>query len=142
MYPLLSYEVYGHEYRWQFANFLSFAGSVAGGSGLKRSVSPSIRLYFQQRSADTNENYTAVVPFYGHIKNRLMINDVCFVMFPLYSETRKKDVVTDNYLYPVFRPPPRRSPDRLAIMAARGSEHKYISKTTNGFGDVSVESRT
>ena len=58
--------------------------------------------YFQQRSPDPNENYTALVPFYGHLKNRLFRDEIFFVMFPLYSETRKRDVVTDNYLFPVF----------------------------------------
>ena len=59
-------------------------------------------LYFQQRSSDPNQNYTAVFPFYGHLKHRLFRDDIFFVMFPLYSETRKKDVVTDNYLWPIF----------------------------------------
>ena len=58
--------------------------------------------YFQQRSADTNEITPRLVPFYGHLKNRLLRDEIFFVMFPIYSETRKRDVVTDNYLYPVF----------------------------------------
>ena len=77
-------------------------------------------LYFQQRSPDPNENYTALVPFYGHLKNRLFRDEIFFVMFPIYSETRKRDVVTDNYLYPVFRFAPWRRPARLAILAAGG----------------------
>ena len=51
---------------------------------------------------DTNLNYTALVPIYGDLKNRLFRDEIQFVLFPLYSETRKKDVVTDNYLYPIF----------------------------------------
>ena len=39
-------------------------------------------------------------------------------MFPLYSETRKKDVVTDNYLYPFFHRAARRRLARLAVLAA------------------------
>ena len=32
----------------------------------------------------------------------LFRDEIFFVMFPIYSQTRKKDVVTDNYLYPFF----------------------------------------
>jgi len=136
-YPLLTYAIHGREYRWQFIQLFSFAGGAndSGGNARRFTVYP---LYFQQRSPDTNDNYTALVPFYGHIKNRLMLNDVSFVMFPLYSESRKKDVVTDNSLYPVFH---LRHGDHLAgwqFWPLVGREHKDITSATNGFGDVSL----
>jgi len=59
-------------------------------------------IYFQQRSPDPGLNYTAVVPFYGRLENRLFRDEIRFVLFPLYGQSRKKDVVTDNYLYPFF----------------------------------------
>ena len=59
-------------------------------------------IYFQQRSPDPKENYTALASFYGHLRNRLFRDEIFFVMFPIYSETRKRDVVTENYLYPFF----------------------------------------
>ncbi len=101
LYPLLTYERYGREYRWQFIQLFSFAGGANPDDSENRrfTIYP---LYFQQRSSDSNENYTALIPFYGHLKNRLMRDEIFFVMFPLYSETRKRDVVTDNYLYPFF----------------------------------------
>ena len=137
LFPLLSREAYGREYRWQLAQLFSFAGGgVADGGDARRfTLYP---LYFQQRSADTNLDYTAVVPFYGHIKNRLMLNDVYFIMFPLYSETRKHDMVTDNYLYPFFS---LRRGDHLRgwkFWPLMGREHKDITSATNGFGDVSL----
>jgi hypothetical protein len=59
-------------------------------------------VYFQQRSAVSESNYTAVFPFYGKLKNRFWRDEVRFVMFPLYSHSRKKDMMTDNYLFPIF----------------------------------------
>jgi hypothetical protein len=59
-------------------------------------------------------------------------------MFPIYSETRKKDVVTDNYLYPFFH---LRHGDGLRgcqFWPLVGEEHKDVTTTTNGFGDVSI----
>ena len=78
------------------------------------------------------------MPFYGHIRNRLLLNDVFFVMFPFYAETRKKDVVTDNYVYPFFA---LRHGDGLTgwqFWPVVGREHKDITSATNGFGDVSL----
>jgi hypothetical protein len=57
-------------------------------------------------------------------------------LFPLYIETRKKDVVTDNYLYPFFHV---RHGDGLRGWQAlpfAGVEHKNVTTRTNGFGDV------
>lgn len=137
LYPLLTDEIHGREYRWQFLQLFSLAGGAnpTGGEAKRITIYP---LYFQQRSAGTNDDYTAFVPFYGHIKNRLMLNDVFFVMFPLYSETRKKGVVTDNYLYPFFH---LRHGDHLAgwqFWPVVGREHKDITTITNGFGDTSL----
>ena len=135
VYPLLTYERYGTEYRWQFVQLLSFSGGLLPDDSEKRrfTVFP---IYFQQRSPDTNENYTALVPFYGHIKDRLMRDEIFFVMFPIYSETRKHDIVTDNYLYPVFH---LRHGDGLhgwQFWPLVGAEHKDVTTVTNGFGDV------
>ena len=43
-----------------------------------------------------------MLPFYGHLKNRLFRDEIDFTMFPLYVRTRKKDVVTRNMPYPFF----------------------------------------
>jgi hypothetical protein len=101
-YPIMTYRRYGTEYRWQFIELFSFAGGKepAGFQEVRRfTIFP---IYFQQRSPLTNDNYTAFVPFYGHLKDRLFRDDIFFVLFPFYSETRKKDVINDNYLYPLF----------------------------------------
>jgi hypothetical protein len=137
LYPLLTYESYGSEYRWQFFQLFAFSGGKNPmDSRAKRfTIYP---LYFQQRSRDTNENYTALVPFYGHLKNRLYRDDIYFVMFPIYSETRKKDVVNDNYLYPFFNVRHGDGMRGWQFWPFVGEEHKVVTTTTNGFGDVAI----
>jgi len=100
-YPVIDYRRFGSEYRLELGQFLSFSGgNNQEGNGVRKST--LFPIYFRQRSPDTNLNYTALVPFYGHLKNRLFRDEIKFILFPLYSETRKKDVVTDNYLFPIF----------------------------------------
>ena len=136
-YPILTYDSYGKQYRWQFLQLLSLSGGESQ-TETNRNRFTIFPIYFQQRSSDPNENYTALLPIYGHLKHRLMRDEIFFVLFPLYSETRKKDVVTDNYLYPFFH---LRHGDGLKgwqFWPLYGQEHKQITHLTNGFGDVKL----
>ena len=136
-YPVLTYDRFGKEYRWQLFQLLSFAGGQNQREQTARRFT-LFPIYFQQRSDDPAENYTAFIPFYGHLKHRLSRDEIFFVMFPIYSQTRKADVVTDNYLFPFFHV---RHGDRLTgwqIWPIVGHEHKDVTTATNGFGDVSI----
>ncbi len=135
LYPVLTYDRYGDQYRWQFFQLLSFAG----GPTQKESARDRITLfplYFQQRSTDTNENYTALVPFYGHLKHRLFRDEIFFVMLPIYVESRKKDVVTDNYVWPIFSLRHGNGLYGWKFWPLAGNEHKDITTQTNGWGDI------
>jgi hypothetical protein len=137
LYPLLTYDRYGNQYRWQFCEVITLAGGPTQ-QETNRNRLTLFPIYFQQRSSDPGENYTAVVPFYGHLKHQLFRDDIFFVMFPFYSETRKRDVVTDNYLYPFFH---LRHGDQLTgwqFWPLVGQEHKGLTTATNGFGDVQM----
>ncbi len=101
LYPVINYRRFGPEYRWQIAQVFSISGGDTAQSNTfhHTTVFP---FYFHQRSTATNDGYTAVFPFYGHLENRMFRNDIKFVMFPLWSRTEKKDVVTYNYMYPFY----------------------------------------
>lgn len=136
-YPVITYRQFGPEYRWQFIQLFSFAGSrdVEQTNSRRFTIFP---FYFQQRSQDPSKNYTAVAPFYGHLHNRLLRDDIFFVMFPLYSRTRKGDVVTWNYLYPFFDVRRGNGLHGWQFWPVVGHEHKVLTTRTNGFGDVSL----
>ena len=135
LYPVLTYRRFGTEYRWQLGQLLAFAGGQDSQNFQVRRFT-LFPLYFQQRSPDPKEDYTALAPFYGHLQNRLFRDEIFFVMFPIYSQTRKRDVVTDNYLYPFFD---LRHGDGLhgwQLWPLVGTEHKDVTTQTNGFGEV------
>jgi hypothetical protein len=133
-YPLLTYDRFGKEYRWQFFQLFSFAGGVNPDDSSTRRFT-LFPIYFQQRSTDPRQNYTAFVPFGGHLNHRLFKDDIYFVMFPFYAKTRKKDVITYDEPYPFFH---RRYGDGLfgwQLWPFYGREHKSITTTTNDYGD-------
>ncbi|MGA2865955.1 MAG: hypothetical protein ABSF95_15895 [Verrucomicrobiota bacterium] len=135
IYPVMSYVRYGGQYRWQLFQLLSFAGGPTQQENARHRIT-LFPFYFQQRSSDPGQNYTAYGPFYGHLENRLFRDEISYVMFPAYSQTRKGPVVTDNYLYPLFhlRHGPRLHGWQFWPLA--GHEHKDITTLTNGFNEV------
>jgi len=134
LYPLLTYDRYGESYRWQSFQLLSLAGGpIPGDEERKRfTIFP---LYFQQRSTIPDDNYTAVFPFYGHLKHRLFRDKIFFVMFPIYGQTVKHGVVTDNYLYPVFHLRHGDGLEGWQFWPLIGKEHKDVTTVTNNFND-------
>ena len=135
LYPLVTYDRFGDQYRWPVFQLLSVGSGPTQHEDTRRRLT-LFPFYFQQRSSDPSENYTTILPFYGHIKNRLFRDEISFVMFPLYVQTRKADVVTDNYLYPLFHLRHGEDLRGWQLWPLAGREHKGITTQTNGFNDV------
>ena len=137
LYPVLTYDRFGSEYRWQLLQLLSFSGGQTQDDVWKKRFT-LFPFYFQQRSSDPDLNYTALLPFYGHIKQRLFRDDIFFVLFPLYIQSRKRDVVTDNMPYPFFHLRHGDSLQGWQFWPLVGHEHKGVTTRTNGFGEVEI----
>ena len=135
LYPVLTHSRYGRQYRWQLFQLFSFAGGLTQ-TETNRSRFTIFPIYFQQRSSDPAENYTALFPIYGRVLNRLYRDEVFFVVFPLYSKTRKRDVVTENYVYPFFHLREGNGLRGWQFFPLVGHETKEITQVTNRYGDV------
>lgn len=137
LYPLLTYDRFGHEYRWQLFQLLSFSGGhdQVETNAQRFTLFP---FYFQQRSGDTNLNYTALVPFYGHLQKRLFKDEITFIMFPAYAKTRKRDVVTKNYVYPFVHTREGAGLKGWQFWPFYGTEEKTVTYKTNNFGDAEM----
>ncbi len=134
LYPFLTYDRYGTEYRFQIFQLFNFTGGQNQQASDQRRFT-LFPIYFQQRSSDPKLDYTAVFPFYGHLVGRPlnMRDDIRFIMFPLYAKTRKRDVVTDNYLFPFVH---SRHGDGLTgwqVWPLVGHEQKTLTYKTNLF---------
>jgi hypothetical protein len=136
-YPIIAFDKFGSEYRFHLFQVISFAGgkSLQDNQKKRTTIFP---FYFRQESENPAENYTAVVPFYGHLQNRLFRNRIFFVMLPLYLQTEKRGVVTDNYVFPLFH---RRHGPGLTgwqFWPLIGHEKKEVTVSTNTWGDQVV----
>ncbi len=159
VYPLLTFDRYGSEYRWQLFQLLSFSGGQNQQEQKKKSFT-LFPIYFHQRSEDPDQNYTALFPVCGNLKGRLFKSEIDFLLWPLYVKTVKRsgiepakerqlldipgrriearsgDVTTFNYLYPFFHV---RYGDGLRgwqFWPFYGHEHKEPTTHTNGWGEI------
>lgn len=158
-YPLLTYDRYGDEYRWQLCQLLSLSGGHSQ-SDLSRDRFSIFPFYFQQRSAESNQNYTALFPIAGRLQNRIFRTEISFILWPIYVKSvkrpsvapaddasfttslrlwlgsRRGDMTTHNFLWPIFH---FRYGDGLFGWQAWpliGREHKDITTKTNNWGDT------
>ena len=135
LYPLLTFDRFGEETRWQFFQLFS----ISGGPSLDDSTKKRLTLfpfYFQQRSANPTNQYTAFIPFYGELRNRFFRDEVHFVMLPIYVQSKKRGVVTDNFIYPFFHLRHGGGVNGWQFWPVMGSEVKTITQRTNHWGDV------
>ena len=135
LYPVMTYDRYGGQYRWQFFQLLS----ISGGETQTEEVRDRFTLYpilFRQRSSDPDQCYTALLPLYGHLLNRFNRDEIFFVAFPAYAQTVRRGVVTDNYLYPIFHLRHGPGLSGWQVFPLAGHEMKEITTRTNRFGDL------
>jgi hypothetical protein len=135
VYPLITYSRYGSQYRLQIGQLLSFAGGSTQQETNRQRITV-FPFFFLQRSPMPSENYWGVIPFYGRVKHRLFRDEVFWVMFPLYIQSKKADLVTDNYVYPFFDLRRGNGLQGWQFWPIVGTEHKDVTTQTNSFGDV------
>ena len=129
-----TYNRYGKEYRIQILQWLSFAGGVTQtDTNVDRFT--LFPFYFQQRSSIPEKNYTALLPFYGTLKGRFFRDEIFLFLFPLYSQTLKRGVTTDNYVYPFFHVRHGEGLRGWQFWPLAGHEHKTLTWRTNNWGD-------
>ena len=107
VYPLMTFTRYGMEGRWQLIQLFSWSvgrpPSNLEGDARRFTIFPFL---FIKRSTLPEENYTALLPIHGTIKDRLGLREIRFTLFPIYLYTRKRnDVETVYVLWPFFSVP-------------------------------------
>ena len=137
LYPLLTYDRFGEEYRFQILQLFAFAGGqTQSETNVHRFT--LFPIYFQQWSDIPEKNYWGLLPIYGHLKNRFFRDEVDFVAWPLYLRTRKRDVVTWNFPFPILHVRRGDGLNGWQFWPIVGNEHKEITQRTNIWDEVEL----
>jgi len=137
VYPIIGFDRFGAEYRFHIFQVFNFAGgqSSTDTNTHRFSLFP---IYFQQRSANPEKNYHALVPLAGHLEGRFFRDEVTFVLMPLFVKSRKKDVVTYNMPYPIFHLRKGNGLTGWQVWPLLGHETKEITSQTNMWNEIST----
>lgn len=139
VYPVLTYSRFGSEYRWQVLQLFAFSGGQTPGEEEAKRRFTLFPLFFYQRStSQPTNNYTALVPLYGTMRNHLFRDEVKFVLMPLYVQTTKGSMVTDNYLLPFFHRRHGGGFDGWQFWPVAGRETKAITYKTNNLDEAEL----
>lgn len=133
-YPVLTYDRFGQERRFQILQALSWTTGDTQDDGVRRRFT-LFPFYFQQRGGAPEDHYTALVPLHGTIKNRFFRDEVNFTLMPLYVKSRKRDVETWNVPYPFIHV--RKGPGLQGwqLWPLFGHEHKKPRTFTDQWND-------
>lgn len=161
LYPLLSYDRFGAEYRFHIFQLFSFSGGRTQKDDDVRRFT-LFPIYFQERSADPARNYTAVFPLYGRLKNRLFRAESEWVLWPLYVKTKRRpsasplpndpflalpyrflqarrgDVTTYNFPFPIFHLRYGEGLHGWQAWPLVGNEHRDSIRRTNQWGELEI----
>ena len=99
-YPVITYDRYGGEYKLQVFQMLSFSGGRTQAHAEGKAFTLVPFFWYRHSAQDPSLNYAAFWPFYGYLQKRLFRDETRFILWPVYAQTRKRDVITDNYLVP------------------------------------------
>lgn len=101
LYPVFTYDRFGTEYAARFLQLFQITGSttVDDESSKRTTIFP---FFFHQKSTNPTNGYFAILPLYGHLRNRLFRDEVRFILAPLWVSSKKRGVRTDNLLFPIF----------------------------------------
>ena len=101
LFPLSTYDRFGTEWQVQVLQLLRFSGGATVDEDVKRRQT-LFPFYFRQDSKSGTNDYHAVIPLYGRVRNRLFRDEVKFVLPPLWLESTKRGMTTKNFLFPIF----------------------------------------
>lgn len=106
LYPLFTYDRYGDEWRWQFFQIINSAGGDYIDETIRRRVT-LFPFFFLQRSTVPEQNYTALWPLAGRLRNRLFYAEIDFILWPVLVKTRRVASVTspaeEQFISPFFQ---------------------------------------
>jgi len=137
LWPVLTWRRYGAEARLQLLQLfnLTSATTQAGTNVHRLTLFP---IYFQQWSDAPEQNYWALFPVHGTIRDRFFRDEIRFSLFPLYAQSRKRDVVTVNWLYPVFHVRHGQGLRGWQVWPVAGHERKEPTWKTNAWGETEL----
>jgi hypothetical protein len=108
LYPLFSYAVDEHTYRWSVFELIRRwdrrAGAPAPTSEFEdRGELEIFPFWFSRVTGDPADSYRALFPIHGTLKSKLFLERFDWTLFPLYARNERRGAVTTFAPWPIVR---------------------------------------
>lgn len=108
LYPVFSYTVDETTYRWNVLELIRLEGRRAGAATPKSMFEPRGNFeiwpfWFARQTGDPALSYRGFFPIAGTLKDKFGFARASWVLFPLYVNTDKRDVITTSVPWPFVR---------------------------------------
>ncbi len=102
LYPIATYDRREEDWDFQFLIYLLSYESEKKPSGFRETEFTLFPFIFSKRAEDRDKSYFAVFPLYGGLKDKFARDEINFLLFPLYLETKKGGFTNYSFLWPIF----------------------------------------
>lgn len=137
LYPIYTYDRFGTEYAARLFQLFEITGSTTLDDESKKRMT-IFPFVFYQKSTNPTNGYFAILPLFGHLRNRLFRDEVRFVLAPLWVSSMKRGVQTDNLLFPIFHFRHGAGVRGWQVWPVAGMERKEITYRLNNLDEQEV----
>ncbi|MBI4228132.1 MAG: hypothetical protein HY693_00275 [Deltaproteobacteria bacterium] len=102
LYPFATYDKRDGNWRFQLLAYLLYLESEKTKNGFSEREFNLFPFIFSKRAEDPEDSYFALFPFFGKMKNKFYKDEISFVLFPLFLQTRNGDEINRSFLWPFF----------------------------------------
>ncbi|MEW6144020.1 MAG: hypothetical protein AB1598_03270 [Thermodesulfobacteriota bacterium] len=100
LYPLMTHRTFEGDTKFQLLEYLFYYSSDLRPSGFREYSYMLFPLVFGRKDEDPRESYFALFPLYGRMRHKFGKDEVNFVLFPLFLQTREGGATNNNFLWP------------------------------------------
>ncbi len=102
LYPFATYDRRGDNWRFQLLVYLFYLESEKTKSGFNEKEFNLFPFIFSKSAENKENSYFAFFPFFGELKYKFYKDQVRFVLFPFFLQTRDGEEINTSFLWPFF----------------------------------------
>ncbi|MFQ5786431.1 MAG: hypothetical protein ACE5H1_00465, partial [Thermodesulfobacteriota bacterium] len=102
LYPIATYDRRENDWWFQFLVYLLYYDSKQTQSDFVERELNIFPFIFSKKAEDKDNSYFALFPFFGNLKNKFYKDEINFVLFPLFLQTRNGEEIHQSFLWPFF----------------------------------------
>jgi len=102
LYPISTYDRRDGDWRFQFLIHLLYLESKKNRTGYRETEFNLFPFFFIKSAENKDDSHFAFFPLFGKLKNKFYRDEITFVLFPLFLQTKDGEEINQSFLWPFF----------------------------------------